>query len=293
MAVTIADDVFGAAPGGEDANEALLVTATDTAAARRALERAGERFRLVDGLGVEHDGREGDFAWWEQDGLAGHTCKYVSDVSVADGGLYVYLDCQDLIPPPMGQAYVRILREELERANVVDAVVRAADRNDGDDNGAVRRRDHPWWDPAPEAVPDWVVQFEGGHGRPPGFPPEIELPTDAIVVYAEAKAKWTTTVVSDHEGSWGAELVLAVDGLERGMEHFVRTLPNLGYVLGNRVVQEREEGQVVGIGFAGKGLEIEVNGVGPDVATQIDPTFRKLREKAAVLVVAFQRPPRS
>jgi hypothetical protein len=116
--------------GGEGAREDVVITeANDLEAARRALERATQRWWLIDGAGREYVENTPEHEAWleeQEEGSGGpemHSLKYVSDIEMTPTGPSVYIDCQSFIPLAMRDAYLRVLVEELERSGVGDALV--------------------------------------------------------------------------------------------------------------------------------------------------------------------------
>lgn len=104
-------------------NETILVVGTnDTDVVVQALRGAGQRFLNVDETGAEHSDQESaDSAY--QAGLA--TPNYVSDPTITEGGVEMYVDCKGSMEDPMAEKLRQILRETLEAAGV-EARVSAA-----------------------------------------------------------------------------------------------------------------------------------------------------------------------
>lgn len=120
MPIEIAADVFAYDDDREVSNEKVIVVgAADREAARRALGAAGRWFMCVGADGRMYT----DGIPEAEPGEEIYTPNYASDVTLAQRGPWLYLDCKGYIAPPMAETLKRILVEELERAGVTDARV--------------------------------------------------------------------------------------------------------------------------------------------------------------------------
>lgn len=123
--VRIAPDLFG--PLGDDlgSHESVVLSGDfDADVAVVALTLAGARFMLVDEEGTEYS----TYEELEQGTLYGpkelYSPNYVADPRILADGIELYVDCKGEVAPPMGATFRRIIREELERAGIRNAVVR-------------------------------------------------------------------------------------------------------------------------------------------------------------------------
>jgi membrane associated rhomboid family serine protease len=117
--------VFDAGDGMYDFRASIEVQTTQTQAARRALEAAGQRWFLTD-----DEGRE----WSTIDELAESVTdgndwpwipEYVSDIETTEAGLEVSVDLEgEAATPAMQETFLRVLLEEFDRAGVTTAHVR-------------------------------------------------------------------------------------------------------------------------------------------------------------------------
>ena len=122
--ILIDPDVFAWFDDRDQSNETFRVTGTfdDEAvtAIVAALERAAERFMVVDATGVEHTEQAGVEA-----ALAAgvDTPSYVSDPEVSDDGIEIYVDSQGSIEAPMAITLRSILAEELDATDLEGRVI--------------------------------------------------------------------------------------------------------------------------------------------------------------------------
>jgi hypothetical protein len=135
--VTIDSRVFEAEDDtGEGAREDVLIAdADDVAAATGALERAASRWWLIDGAGNDHVEGTRAYDAWQEAMIEGeiseraHGLKFVSNITHDARGPWLFIDAQSLIRPRMREAYLRVLREELDRAGVRQATVTVQDED--------------------------------------------------------------------------------------------------------------------------------------------------------------------
>lgn len=105
------DGVFGIEPDGE---HFVVVSPAPTDAVVEAVDRACERFMLVDENGVEHPSWDAlEAASHARDGDDLYTPNYTAPVKVTPAGVEGYVDCKGGIEPPMGERMRHVLREEL------------------------------------------------------------------------------------------------------------------------------------------------------------------------------------
>ena len=124
-AITIDPQTFGVFEGGglDDHAESLEVHTRQTRSARRALQAAGYRWYLVDEVGREWTSIEELEA--EQGNAMPWTTPFVGDIETTDGGLIISVDLEgSAAPPPMQEAYLRVLLDEFTKAGVTAAHVR-------------------------------------------------------------------------------------------------------------------------------------------------------------------------
>ncbi len=105
---------------GEHSNEYVLVVSSDPDKAAACLRRAGARFMNVSSSGLELTGSTLP-AEPDSDDPDVETPNYVSDVRFAERGPWIYIDCKGRIPDPMKDAFIRILREEIDRSGIQHA----------------------------------------------------------------------------------------------------------------------------------------------------------------------------
>jgi hypothetical protein len=121
--------------GGWETSPAFLVVSPDGDRACRALSRAADRF-----AGVTADGREVP----DPEDEDVYTPNYVSNVYISAAGALVYVDTKGELTAEMGGALLRVLAQELARAEVT-ALVTAPPPNDHSLYRTV------WVDPDPPA----------------------------------------------------------------------------------------------------------------------------------------------
>lgn len=118
--ITFDADVFG--PDDDLPTEYFLLTGpADPTELAKAVSWAGARFMCVDETGREHPDDETAYEETEEEGL--YTPNYVADPRITPRGVEGYVDCKGGIDPRMGEAFRRILREELERREITEATV--------------------------------------------------------------------------------------------------------------------------------------------------------------------------
>lgn len=119
--VEMADDVFESSDDMESMAEYFVVSSSaPTRKVVAAVDRASERFMLVDENGVEHpDAAGADAARFE--GL--YTPNYVATPRVTRHGVEGYVDCKGVIEPAMGQRFRLILSDELAKLGTPSRVV--------------------------------------------------------------------------------------------------------------------------------------------------------------------------
>ncbi len=125
--VRIAPDAFSSREDGSAPNEVVVLSGVfDNGVAVESLRRAGARFMLVDEEGTEYATDESLYAGTLQGGKSLYSPNYVADPRIVANGIELYVDCKGVIPPPMAATFRRILREELDRARIMNATVRNA-----------------------------------------------------------------------------------------------------------------------------------------------------------------------
>lgn len=108
--------------GGSVNGEVVVVVGSQPTQITAALTSAGERFMDVNERGHEYTAAELNRPdETDGEGVELYTPNYVSEVTAASGGLSIYVDCKGEISKPMGERFMAILVEELQRAGVIEA----------------------------------------------------------------------------------------------------------------------------------------------------------------------------
>ena len=120
--VTFDEGVF-ACDEDSPAEYFVVVSKAPDRSVAAAVQRASDRFMLVDELGREHaDGEALDEAFRAHTAWDLYTPNYTAVPRVTPSGVEGYVDCKGVIPEAMGETFRRIMREELGMLNVPSLV---------------------------------------------------------------------------------------------------------------------------------------------------------------------------